>query len=948
MSAWRSLGSRKAITQQGNTLSKRLLQRLAAVAALAVMTANLTGCGSQSAQELVAAAKAKLDKDDTKGAVIQLKGAIQQNPQLAEARFLLGKALLAEGKLSEAMVELERARDFKHPDDQVLPVLAQAMLAMRQPKKLTDLYSNSSLADPSAHAALKALVAAAYGAQGKLDLCEANVQLALQLDAKNAAARTLQARLMAGRGEMDAALAVIDGLLKDEPKNVGAWQLKGDILSIGKRDTAGGVAAYRQALQIQPRHAAAHVSLITVALQRADMAAFKAAVDDMSKALPGHPDTLLYEAQSAVVDKNFAVARNIMQKLLQAAPENPLFLQTAGAVELEAGSLAQAERHLGKALQFEPRLLAARRLLAQTYLRGGQAAKALATLQPLIEQHNVSAAVLASAADAHLQNGQLAEAEALFTRAAKLAPDDTKIKTSLALAQIAKGNAPGGFAELESIAARDSGTYADMALVSARLRQKDFNAALVALDRMQVKQPANAVPHHLRGVILAQRQEWAAARASFEKAAALDPKYFPALASLVDLDVNEKKPEAGIARMESELSREPRNYRALGILASLRQRTGAPPESIKALLIAAVKASPDQTIPRMLLGEYLLSINDHDGARAAAQDAIAALPNELQLVDLLGRAQLAAGDAQQALSAFGKVAAALPASAEAQLRLAEAQIRNKDIDAANRTLRRVLQIDPQSLPAQTRLMQLALANKRFDEAMNFAKAVQKQRPTSASGYMLEGEVHAKQRKLGQALGAFRAALERDKSTLTAMRVHTATTLALTSADAERFASGWLKDHPKDVAFMIFLGSSAMEAKQFGPAEAHFKAALALQPEHPATLNNLAWVILQQGKPGALAYAEMANKLAPEQAPFMDTLAAALAAEGQLGKAVDLQRKALAKASEAAAPTYRLRLAKLLLKAGDAAKARTELEALKTLGDKFSGQDEVSALLKGKA
>lgn len=929
-------------------MRKKLFPRLAAVAVMTAMTVNLAGCGSESAQDLLVSAKAKLERQDSKGAIIQLKSAIQQNPQLPEARYLLGKALLSEGKPSEAMVELERARDFKHPDNQVLPTLAQALMAMRQHKKLTDLYSNISLTEPAAHAALRAQVAAAYGAQGKLDLCETNVKLALQLDAKNALARILHARLMAGRGEMDPALLVLDGLLKDEPKSVVAWHLKGDVLSLGKGDAAGGVTAYKQALQIQPQYTAAHVSMITAALQRADMAGFKAAVDEMAKALPGRPDTLLYEAHSALVDKNFAVARNITQKLLQAAPENGLVLQTAGAVELDSGSLAQAERHLSKALQFEPRLLAARRMLAQTYLRGGQPAKALATLQPLVEQPNVSATVLATAAEAHLQNGQLIEAEALFTRAAKLAPQDTKIKTALALAQIAKGNAQGGFAELESIAAQDSGTYTDMALVSARLRQKDSGAALLALDRMQTKDPSNAVPHHIRGQILIQRQDLVAARASFEKAIALDPKYFPALASLVDVDVNEKKPEAAIARMESELSREPRNYRALGILASLRQRTGAPSESIMALLNAAVKSSPDQVTPRMLLGEYLLSINDYNGARAAAQDATATLPNELQLVDLLGRAQLAAGDAQQALSAFGKVAAAQPASAEAQFRLAEAQIRNKDADAANRTLRKVLQIDPQSLHAQTRLMQLALADKRFDEAMAFAKSVQKQRPSSAAGYMLEGDVHANQRKLGLALAAFRSALERDKSSLTAMKVHSATTLALSTADANRFAAGWLKDHPKDVAFMIHLGSSAMEAKQFGTAEGHFKAALTLQPDHPPTLNNLAWVILQQMKPGALEYAEKANKLAPEQAPFMDTLAAALANEGQLGKAVDLQRKALAKATGVAAPGYRLRLAKLLLKAGDTTKARTELETLKALGDKFSGQHEVTTLLKGKA
>ncbi|HRD94826.1 MAG TPA: PEP-CTERM system TPR-repeat protein PrsT [Rubrivivax sp.] len=929
-------------------MPKELLPRFVTLALLAVLAAGFSGCGGESTQDLVSSAKAKLEKEDSKGAVIQLKTALQQSPQSAEARYLLGKALLAEGRTGEAMVELEKARDLKHPDNAVLPLLAQGMLAMRQIKKLTDVYGNTSLTDPIAHAALKALVASAFGAQGKLDLCEANVKQALQLDAKNATARLLNAHLMAGRGEMDLALAVLEGLLAEQPKNAQAWRVKGDILALGKRDAVGGSAAYKQALQLQPKYTAAHVSLINAALQRGDMVAFKTAVDEMSKALPGHPDTLLYEAQSALVVKNFAVARNITQKLLRAAPENALVLQTAGAVELDSGSLAQAERHLSKALQFEPRLLAARRLLAEAHLRSGLPDKALVDLKPLLEQPNVSAAVLAAAAGARLQNGQLAEAESLFARAAKLAPDDPKLSTALALTQIAKGNTQGGFAELESIAARDSGTYSDMALISARLKQNDLNAALQALDRLQKKQPNSAVVHQIRGQIHVRHNDLAAARASFERANALDPKYFPALASLVDLDVVDKKPEAAIARLEAELSREPGNYRALGILASLRQRTGAPPESIKALLAAAVKASPDQVAPRLLHGEYLLGVRDFSGAKAAAQDAISAIPNDLQLLDLLGRAQLAAGEAQQALSAFGKVASAHPESAEAQLRLAEAQIQGKDTAGATRSLRKVLEIDPRSVSAQTRLVQLALADRRTEEAIRIAKSVQRQQPRKAAGYLLEGEVHAFLRKPGPALAAFRAAFELEKSSVLAMRVHSATRLAISSADADRFALAWLKDHPKDVAFLIHLGVMAMDDRQLEAAERHFKAVVALQADTPSALNNLAWVLLQQGKPGALEHAERANFLAPDQAAYMDTLAAALAAEGQHVKALDLQRRALARAPEGAAAGYRLRLAKLLLKTGDSAKARTELETLKALGDKFPGQDEVTALLKGKA
>jgi putative PEP-CTERM system TPR-repeat lipoprotein len=935
------------ISPQRTILRKEHLPRLATLALLVVLTAGFSGCGGESTQELLASAKTKLEKEDSRGAVIQLKAALQQSPQLPEARYLLGKALLAEGKVAEAMVELEKARDLKHSDDAVLPLLAQGLLAMRQAKKLTDLYGNTSLTDPTAHASLKASVAEALCVQGKLDLCEASVKQVLQLDAKNTAGRMLQARLMAGRGEMDPALAVLDGLLTEQPKKVEAWHLKGDILTVGKRDAAGGTAAYKQALQVQPRYAAAHTSLIRSALQRGDIAAFKSALDDMSRALPGHPETLLFEAQRALADKQYATARNQVQKLLQAAPGNVMVLQTAGALELESGSLAQAERHLSKALQFEPRLVGARRLLAETYSRSGQPAKALSILQPLVEHPNVSAAVLETAAVAHLQNGQLVEAETLFKRAAKLAPNDTKIKTALAIAQIAKGDAQGGFAELESIAARDSGTYTDMALVSARLRQRDYPAALLALDRMQNKQPTNAIPHHIRGQVLALRKDFAGARANFEKATALDPRYFPALASLVDLDVRDKKLEAAIARMDAELSREPHNYRALGILVSLRQRTGAPPEGVRSLLTAAVKASPDQAAPRLLLGEYLLSVRDYSAAKAAAQEATSALPNDMQLVDLLGRAQQAAGDVQQALSAFGKVAAAHPSSAEAQMRLAEVQLLNKDFDAATRTLKKVLQIDPQSLPAQNRLSQLAVQDKRFGEALTFAKTVQRQQPARAAGYMMEGDIHTQQGKAGPALAAYRSALARESSTLSAIKVHLATSMALSSADADRFAASWLKEYPGDEIFLVHLGTLAMNRQQFGAAEGHFKSVLALQPEHPATLNNMAWVLLQQSKPGALPYAEKANQLAPEHAEFMDTLAAALAENGQLAKAVDLQRKALAKASAAAAPAYRLRLAKLLLKAGDSAKARTELETLKAMGDKFPGQDEVTALLKGK-
>lgn len=57
----------------------------------------LAGCGGPSETEYVSSARELVQKRDFKAATIQLKSAIQLNPQGAEARFLYGKLLLETG-----------------------------------------------------------------------------------------------------------------------------------------------------------------------------------------------------------------------------------------------------------------------------------------------------------------------------------------------------------------------------------------------------------------------------------------------------------------------------------------------------------------------------------------------------------------------------------------------------------------------------------------------------------------------------------------------------------------------------------------------------------------------------------------------------------------------------------------------------------------------------------
>jgi putative PEP-CTERM system TPR-repeat lipoprotein len=918
--------------------TKRAALTIALISALALVS----GCNRQTDVELLASAQSFLAKEDRNAAIVQLKSALQLNPNLPEARFLLGEALLQSGDMSAALVELEKAQELKFDENKLLPSLARALMGTGQAKKVTDQYSRTRLSDALAHSELKTIVAAAFGAQGQIDRSQASVDMALQLDPKNVQARLLRARLTAGRGQVEEALKSVDEVLAENSKRRDALHLKGELLWMGQGNAQGGAEVFRQTLAIDPRYMPAHSSLISIALQKGDIPAFKLQLAQLKEALPNSPETRLYEAQGALIDRDHPRARELTQQLLQIAPENHLVLQLAGAVEMNGGSAVLAEAHLNKALQLQPQLQEARRLLAQIYVHSGQAPRALTTLQPLL-QGQPSAVILALAGEAQLQNGDLEASEALFTRAAQTNPNDTKSRTALALAQVAKGNVDRGLADLEALTKTDTSTYADLALISAQLRRQNADGALAAIDRLQAKIPKEALPHELRGRVLAQRKDIAGARASFERALQANASYFPAVASLAALDVADKKPDSAVQRYQALLAREPKNYRALLAVAELKLKSGAPAEEVRTLLTGAVQANPGEAAPRLLLVDFLLSRNEAAPARAAAQNAVAAVPTSLPLQDALGRAQLAAGEVQQAISSFTKLAAAQPMSVPGQLRLAQAHAINKDYADAKRSLRRALELDPMAIQASAALVEVALGEQRFDEALQVAQDVQKQSPKAAIGYLLETDVHASRRQWAPAISALQAALERHKTTPTAMRLHGLLSAAGRGDEAERMAANWLREQPRDAQFIFHLGSMAMDSGRYAEAETQYRRVLTLRPEDATALNNIAWVMTKQSKPGAVAFAEQALKIMPEQPALMDTLASALVAEGQLPQAIDWQRKALAKAGNNA--SYRLRLAKMLIQTGDKTGARTELNTLTGFGDKFADHAEVQKLLK---
>ncbi|WP_395702990.1 XrtA/PEP-CTERM system TPR-repeat protein PrsT [Aquabacterium sp.] len=909
----------------------------------ALLALSLAACGGKSETELLGSAKDYLEKKDAKAAVIQLKNLLEKNPSSGEGRFLLGRALLDMGDAAGAEVELRRALDLKYPEAQVVPLRARALLAQGEAKKLTDEYGSADLKDPAQDIELQTTLATAYALQGAAEDARAAVDKALGISPRYAPAVVMSARLKASAGDLDGALAVLDELLARVPDNTDALQFKGDLLWQGKNDRNGAIEQYRKAVAARKDLAEAHGSLITLLLLNRDIDGAARQLDELKKLKPNHPQTRYLEAQVAFARGDYKQARELLQPVLQAAPNNVRTLQLAGAAELQVGSLQQAEVLLGRAVQLAPNASEARRLLADTYLRSRQPEKTLSTLKPLLDSPTPSPAVLALAAQAQLLAGDNKAAEALFAKAAKLKPDDKRLSAAVALSQLNHGNADASLAELQRIAASDGGRAVDLALISARMQRREFDAALKAIDALEKKQPDSPVAANLRGRVYLVKQDFKAARAAFEQAQSRDPKFLPAAAGLAAIDMLEKQPEAAQGRFQAILKLDPKNTNALLALAEVKGRTGAPTAEIVKLFADAVAANPNDVPARLAQIDYLINLPDRKAALAAAQAANTTIANNVDLLERLGRTQLAVDDRQQAISSYGKLIALRPDAAVGYLGLAQAHIAAKELDTAERDVQKALEREPDSLPAHRLAIALAWRQQKFGEAIKAAKRLQERRPDDGAGFVAEGEIEASQKHWDAALAAFRKALTKNEASVAASKLHLTLTAAQRAPEAAKFADSWLKDHPDDGQFLFYLGDVAIASNDLPLAETRYLEVLKRQPENAMALNNVAWLQMRQKKPGALAYAERAVKVAPGRPALMDTLAMVLSSEKQFPRAIELQKQVVAQMPEI--PGFRLNLARIYLESGDKKSARTELESLAKLGKEFPAQEEVSKLLK---
>jgi putative PEP-CTERM system TPR-repeat lipoprotein len=904
----------------------------------------LVGCTAQDPRAMLERARGFERQGNPNAALVQYKAALQAAPGLAEARVGLGRLLMDQGDHEGAAVEFQRAANDGAPKAEVYPLWAEALVKTGDFKRAIHQLSSWTVDDPAARAAVLTQLALAWSGQRDRTKVEATLSLALQADPKNPAARLLKARVEGSYGRWNEAEALADALIAENPAYVDALLFKVQLLEF-RNDRKQAIATAERALNAKPSSVPVLAVLVRMLLDAGERDAAAKHVDTLKAVADWHPAAVLADAQLAVARENYALARERVQSLLSALPDNQAVLTLAGLIEAKLDFPVQAIAHYRKVLSMEPGLDSVRIELARAEIRLGLYTDGLGTLQPMLSAASPPAAALALASDAHLRLGNFKQSDTLLQQAAAAAPDNTRLRTVRLVRQLQSGDADRPLADLQQLSNQTQDTYVDEAHLAARLARGEYDAAMEILDTMARKVPGQATHHELRGRVHLLRRDMAAARASFEKALEIDKGRFGAVASLVALDLLDNKPEQAIARVQRVVDADPKNSVALIALAELKVRHGGThAESIR-LLRAAAEASPLAADPRVRLVEQSLRKRRFKEALGFAQEALAALPGDPRVLEVAGRAQFEAGNVEQAAKTFRALAGLSPNAALPYMRLARVYVVQGNREAALTAVRKAIELDSSSVEAQNSLIDLLIEANQGVQAQQFVRRQREARPADPAGYVLESAYHLRTKAADKAVAVLREGLSRTGDPALARNLFSLQLQLGRDAEAARFGEDWMRKHPADAAFDYLMSVRDIARGDLKSAESRLRRVVEVYPTNGLALNNMAWVLVNGGKGGAeaVAYARRAVSVLPDQPDIMDTLASALAADGKTAEALTIQRQAL-DLSEGR-PEIRLGLARIALQAGDMTTARRELGQLEALGTKFSEHAEVGALLK---
>lgn len=875
-------------------------------------------------------------------ALIELKNAVQADPDNPELRLELGRVYVESGQGASAVKELETARRLGDDSDELAILLARAHYLSGESNDALNILKDRSFAPDYQDDSL-ILQGQALLSTGKVTDAQQAFDKAEQENPESIDAKLGQAQVAARNNEAEKAGALLDQVLAKDPENIQSLLMKAE-LARQKGDMAGSTDYFSKVLGVDPRHLMARMGRIDNYLNSGRYEDARVDLDFVERTASANPLVSYLWSKYYARTGDMQAASNRLQQAEKLIPNHLPTIYLRAVIAYSQNNLEQAHHNLERVLEAAPRDIGARRLMAATLVRQKEAAQAIPLLKSLVADGVADANVHTLMARAQMETGDYAGATESFDAAIKLSKDPAALKTQRALSKLAQGDAAEAMQDLQNVVKEDEDSLqARVLMVMLSLRDRQYETALSQAEDMAKQFPDNPLAQNLRGAALIGLNRLDDAHAAFAAALETDPDYVPAAIYLARLESRTGQVDSAIARYEALLAKDQNNVNALVDLANIRLAQGDQDKAV-AYLEKAMNARPDVTGPGLRLVNLYISTGQAGKALSEANVLLQNHRDDPQVLEMVGRAQLAAGETANSVLSFRRLTNMLPQSGPAQFLLGVSLRQSGDTDAARDAFRKAIDLTPAFAPSYRSLVSLEAESGNLEGALELAEDLRKSMPDSPVGDVFTGDIYLRRNNPEQALAAFNAAWQKAPQFPIAVRLYRAHAALGQVDEGLALMQQWVDQHQQDEGARNILASSYLDAGKYPQAIQTYEALLGPDSKDAVALNNLAWLYQQTGDDRDVPTARAAYELKPDVAAIADTYGWILLSRGRAADALPILQKAAGMAPADA--DIRYHFAKALAENGKTEAALREAQSVLGLNGSAGTVKLVQALIDG--
>lgn len=534
-----------------------VIKSIVKFAGVSLFALSLMACSGKSAEEYIQEAQTYVEQGDNRAAIVELKNAVQQNPNLAAARFELGKVYIAEKEFDSAEKELSRALELGYPSNKVIPLLSEAYQRTGANVALADLqYDAESLTSVE-----------------RLEVGYRQLQSLLQLE-KNYEALDLIYELgliesnSVYKGLIEAHRFVIEEDYVTALERAAVLHerapLNRDVLGFTARlymlngQEEKAAAMYEEYVQVATDDIELKFALASMLVKQGELEKANIYIDELmllssTNALLNHLKGIIYAS-----NRNYNEALEYSEKAIQYGLTDPRVRLVAGFSAYNLKEYNKAVGHLSRVENLLADGHPGLRILAASQLQADMGTEASEILPRLTDVSEQDAVLFSRTGFELIQEGNIEAAKQVIQEADKISVTADDL-TRLGILKLSVNDIDGLLNLEQAVEKAPESMPARATLGSAYLSTGQIDKALSLAKEWQASLPTEIEGYLLESEVLQRQDNYEGAKAVLAKVETFDPDNIALTIALIRLSLRTEDIEEASKLSDKLLAKDPEN-----------------------------------------------------------------------------------------------------------------------------------------------------------------------------------------------------------------------------------------------------------------------------------------------------------------------------------------------------------------------------------------------------